>query len=235
MLPYSFSVYNFVLYLWLIVGLVVLLYFGYRHCCRYMIYKLKYKNIKTSDIYQVDHIPREDFLTLVHRLLERQGYVVRKVVPDKGSVDDGIDFILHAGHQKFALVIRQINPNYRIGSKAVGVANAGAEVHKCDGGIVISNGFFTPKAEKIAKQLYITLLDRDGLLGLLSAFRSGKHLLEIKVDEEGMPEEPIQQPEEVPPIEDKHNLDDLISEMFYNTDGIEEGAPVQQAEPDKVA
>ncbi|KNZ70150.1 restriction endonuclease [Thermincola ferriacetica] len=173
MVSYAITVYDFVLVLWTIVLSVFLMFGAGIYYTRYLRYKQRYKNIRSADIYQIDHLAEEQFVLLLIRMFEWQGFLVKKIGGESAG-QGGIDLILHKGTKKIAVVIKHTLPRYRVGSRAVLTAGNGSDVYGCTEGMVITNGFFTPKAQEAAQQLEVLLFDRGDLLGLLSYFRANK-------------------------------------------------------------
>lgn len=78
MVSYAITVYDFVLVLWTIVLSVFLMFGAGIYYTRYLRYKQRYKNIRSADIYQIDHLAEEQFVLLLIRMFEWQGFLVKK-------------------------------------------------------------------------------------------------------------------------------------------------------------
>jgi restriction system protein len=133
----------------LIVGLV----YGF-----YYLFLRKGKFTRVKDLYEVDGMDGLDFEHYLVPLFEKLGY---RAEVTKGSGDFGADLILHKRGKKYVVQAKRYSSS--IGVSAVQQVVGAIRYYKAQGAMVVTNNYFTPAAEDLAKHNKVRLIDRDEL------------------------------------------------------------------------
>ncbi|RVT62775.1 restriction endonuclease [Niallia taxi] len=127
----------------------------------YLIYRyLKRKKVlqPTYDLSDVDKMEGLEFEHFLVPLFEKIGY---RAEVTKGSGDYGADLILRKKQKKYVVQAKRYSKS--IGVSAVQEIVAAMGYYKANGAMVITNSYFTPAAENLAKANKVRLIDRDEL------------------------------------------------------------------------
>ncbi len=104
-----------------------------------------------------------DFENLSKDLLEKNGF--EKVTVTQASGDYGADVIAFRDGVKYAIQCKKYSS--KVGVKAVQEILAAKTMYKCHVGVVLTNNYFTPSAEKLAESNGILLWDKTKLDDLI--------------------------------------------------------------------
>ncbi|MDO6658006.1 restriction endonuclease [Anaerobacillus sp. 1_MG-2023] len=128
-----------------------------------IVYKLYFKNFTlTSDINIIDGMTGTEFEDYLADIFQAKGYNI-KLTPRSG--DYGVDLILRKRRNKIAVQVKCYTSN--IGVDAIQEVIAGRIYWRTKEAMVITNRFFTPNAQKLAKKSDVKLVDRDSLIKLI--------------------------------------------------------------------
>jgi len=131
------------------------------------------ETITIEDIDSMNGFEFEDFLS---KLFTNMDY---KVEQTKLSSDQGADLIIERNKNK--TVVQAKCYSGKISNKAVQEVVASIKHYKADGGMIVTNSYFTPSAIKLADSNEIRLINRDKLKELIKKyFNSGDGDLEVK-------------------------------------------------------
>lgn len=129
-----------------------------------------YKRDGVNEVSYVDEMTGDEFERVTVRVLKANGYKFVTKTPISG--DYGIDVTAEKNGKKYAFQCKRYNGN--VGVKAVQEAYSGAKMYHADVAAVITNSSFTPNARKMAKEIGVLLIDRNGLIKLMrNAERGG--------------------------------------------------------------
>lgn len=124
----------------------------------------------SATLKEIDDMTGEEFEAFVSSLLMKDGY--RAVSATKYSGDYGIDVTAEKNGKKYAFQCKRYSGN--VGVKAIQEAYSGAKMYHADVAAVITNSSFTPNARKMAKEIGVLLIDRNGLIKIMrNAERGG--------------------------------------------------------------
>ena len=126
---------------------------------RIVIRVLKRMRLAGSTLRKIDRMSGEEFEAYLGLLYDRKGYRVRYT---PGSTDFGADLLLKKKGVK--TVVQAKRYQNTVGEAAVQQALSGKGYYDADQCVVITNSYFTPAAEALARRTGVTLIDRD-LLG----------------------------------------------------------------------
>lgn len=127
----------------------------------YLLYRYMKRNRVFQRIYDLSEVDKMDGLEFEHFLVplfENAGY---KAEVTKGSGDYGADLILRKRQKKYVVQAKRYSSS--IGVSAVQEIVAAMAYYKAGGAMVITNSYFTPAAENLAKANKVRLIDRDEL------------------------------------------------------------------------
>ena len=142
----------------ILAGISYLLY-------RYLRRKKVFQHI--LDLSEVDKMRGLEFEHFLVPLFEKIGY---KAEVTKGSGDYGADLTLHKRQKKFVVQAKRYNGT--IGVSAVQEIVAAMGYYNAHGAMVITNNYFTPAAENLAKANKVRLIDRDELVYMINKERN---------------------------------------------------------------
>jgi restriction system protein len=108
---------------------------------------------------QIDQLSGPDFEKYVAGLMQRQGYRTQ-LTPASG--DFGIDIIASKDGVRTAVQVKRYQAN--VGIAAVQEVSAGLKREHCQKCMVVTNSYFTPAAQELAKYNDCQLVNRDELI-----------------------------------------------------------------------
>ncbi len=123
-------------------------------------YKSSAANINSSKIDQMSGIEFENHL--LQSLAKR---CIRAEIT-KETGDQGVDIIAKTNYGNVAIQCKRYKES--VGNSAVQEVTAGMKYYKCNGGIVITNNFFSKSAIELAKACAILLIDKKTLSDFLA-------------------------------------------------------------------
>ena len=121
------------------------------------------KYIKSS-LSQIDKMDGHEFERYLKEMYSSKGYKVQLVGED--GKDFGADLIISGGKDKLPRIVVQAKRytiKNKVGIKAIQEVFSAKEFYDCDKAAVITSGYYTSAAVKLAKKCNITLLDRNDL------------------------------------------------------------------------
>lgn len=124
--------------------------------------KYEFSNKKMINIID-DEIDGFDFEKLTKTLLEKNNY--DNITVTKASGDYGADVIAYKDNIKYAIQCKKYSE--KVGVKAIQEVIAAKTMYKCHVGVVLTNNYFTPNAEKLAESNGILLWDKNKLEELI--------------------------------------------------------------------
>ena len=174
----------------------------------FTIFKPKKKyNVGVYDIkhelYVIDCLNGREFESWCGSLLEKLQYTNIKLTPASG--DQGADII--ATHEGLRYVIQCKHYSSNVGNKPVQEVLSARRIYECDEMMVMTNSHFTPGGKEAARANNVKLIDREGLIQMMSianelfirsekatnrAIRKGKRLAKKKVKKEYSEEQLIE-------------------------------------------
>lgn len=123
-------------------------------------YELLYE--KSCDIHQlneVDIMDGRDFEIFTGNLLRSNGFININVTPSSG--DFGADVIAEKDDVRYAIQCKRYDSS--VGVSAVQEVIASKSLHDCHVACVLTNNYFTPAAEELARKNLVILWDRNKL------------------------------------------------------------------------
>jgi restriction system protein len=111
------------------------------------------------EISQIDQLPGPEFEKYVAGLMNRRGYATKLTAM---SGDFGIDIIASKGGVRTAVQVKRYQAN--VGIAAVQEVVAGMKKEHCQNCMVVTNSYFTPAAQELARYNDCELVDRDQLI-----------------------------------------------------------------------
>ena len=136
----------------------------YQHSTRYVL------NISEDDkilLNQIDNMDGHEFERFITEVLKKNGYT--NVYTTKASGDYGADVIGELEGVKYAFQCKRFES--KIGPKPIGEVLRGMNHYHCQKGVVITNNFFTPQAQKESQVNNVELWDRNKVLQLCRSER----------------------------------------------------------------
>jgi len=109
----------------------------------------------------IDSMSGSTFEKRLKILYENLGYDVTHV---GHSGDAGVDLILEKDGKRTAVQAKRWSSH--VGEKAVQEIYTGCRYHHCHSSIIVTSNYFTPMAWKVAKEIGVWLVDRNGLIRL---------------------------------------------------------------------
>jgi restriction system protein len=132
----------------------------------YYFFLKKRKYYRVKDLYEVDKMDGHDFEHYLAPLFERLDY---RAEVTKGSGDFGADLILRKKGKKYVVQAKRYSGT--IGVSAVQEVVGALGYYKAHGAMVVTNNYFTPAAEELAKHNRVQLIDRDELSNMMKGRR----------------------------------------------------------------
>ena len=124
----------------------------------------KKQAIRKSGIKEIDTMDGIDFEKRLEVMFGDLGYKVKRTPP---SGDFGADLVLE--NQKGTTVVQAKRYSKPVGVKAVQEVIGSIAFYKAINALVVTNMYFTPQAEKLARCNGVELWDRDKLIETLSS------------------------------------------------------------------
>lgn len=121
-----------------------------------------------ASLAEIDAMTGIEFEDLLQELLEARGYEVQRT---PASGDLGVDLIAQRGGESIAIQAKRRAG--KVDRRAVSDAVAGMRHYGCSAAMVITNGRFTPDAERLAASNHCRLVDRRLLANWLREARGG--------------------------------------------------------------
>ena len=118
--------------------------------------------LSQTEIEKVDIMEGYEFERFVKTLFFYLGYDAE--LTPKGK-DFGADLILNKDNEKTAVQVKRYSG--KVGIKAVQEIVGAKKHYKADETMVVTNNYFTPEAEMIAKEYCVRLIDRSELIELM--------------------------------------------------------------------
>lgn len=126
------------------------------------IYLYKTRRFAKAGMADIDRLSGKEFEQYLEVFFKQRGYQAHRT-PYQG--DYGADLILRQGEVK--TVVQAKRYNRRVGVKAVQEAVAAKDYYRCDKVLVVTNSYFSPQAQTLAKANQVELWDRDVLVARL--------------------------------------------------------------------
>jgi restriction system protein len=115
----------------------------------------KFHAIRLANIDEMSGIQFEHYLK---KLFSHRGY---RVSITKASGDLGVDLIAVRGDERIAIQVKRYQRT--VSRRAVSDAVAGMKHYRCNRAMVVTNSYFTPGAQTLARANNCPLVDRDKL------------------------------------------------------------------------
>ncbi len=142
-------------------GILAVIYFFYQRA-------QQAKRVRALQIADVDRMTGTRFEEYVAQLLQDQGYQVKHT---GASGDLGVDLVARNGQFKYAVQIkRQADA---VSRRAVSDAVAGMAQYGCNAAMVVTNNYFSPGAQELARANHCVLIDRERLARWIIEFQRG--------------------------------------------------------------
>lgn len=129
--------------------------------------------LESIDLQKVDQMDGFSFEYYVAEILKKNGYT--KVFVTSGSGDFGVDITAYKDNKKYAFQCKNYQSN--LGVSPIQEVYSGAPKYGASVCVVVTNSYFTPHAQELAKSLNVVLWDRAKLAQLI---RSGKEAPIVK-------------------------------------------------------
>ena len=123
-------------------------------------YELLYeKSCDIPQLNEVDIMDGRDFEIFTGNLLRSNGFININVTPSSG--DFGADVIAEKDDVRYAIQCKRYDSS--VGVSAVQEVIASKSLHDCHVACVLTNNYFTPAAEELARKNLVILWDRNKL------------------------------------------------------------------------
>ena len=119
--------------------------------------------LRTSDMSSVDGMTGRQFELYLEVLFQSLGYGVEQLPT---STDYGADLILVTGDKRIALQAKRYKAN--VGNRAVQMILGAKSYYGCQEAWIVTNSFYTKAAIQMATKTNVVLVDRNGLLDLMT-------------------------------------------------------------------
>lgn len=144
-----------------IIGLMTLQIIYYR---RKRIDQQNYvSKLQASDMAAVDVMTGREFELYLEVLFQTLGYGAEQLPTSK---DFGADLILVSGDKRIALQAKRYKAN--VGNRAVQMILGAKSYYGCQEAWIVTNSFYTKAAIQMATKTNVVLVDRNGLLDLMT-------------------------------------------------------------------
>lgn len=130
---------------------------------RHKKYGRRIYNIK-NEIFIVDCLNGKEFESWCGSLLEKLQYTNIQLTPVSG--DQGADIIATYDGLRYAIQCKHYSSN--VGNKPVQEVLSARRIYECDAMMVMTNSHFTPGGKEAAKANNVKLIDREGLIQMMS-------------------------------------------------------------------
>lgn len=135
------------------------------------------KLLINNDITKVDLMEGYEFEEYLRALFFYAGYDAKVTQKSK---DFGADLILEKNDQ--VIVVQAKRYNKSVGAKSVQEIFSAKEHYKATDASVVTNSYFSPQAEQLAKELGVRLIDRDELIEMVKSVTEIIGEVEIDTD-----------------------------------------------------
>ncbi|MES2899498.1 MAG: restriction endonuclease [Pseudomonadota bacterium] len=125
------------------------------------------QHYREIDMAEIDLMDGLEFERYVGRLLKHEGYSDVKVT--QGSGDNGVDIFATRGTHRFSIQVKRQQSS--VSRRAVSDAVAGRDGYECDGAMVVTNNWLSPKARKFAEQTACEIVERETLIEWVARYR----------------------------------------------------------------
>lgn len=125
--------------------------------------KFSKTNENHSTMQEIDMMSGYDFENYMYMVYKNLGYLVEQT-PFSG--DQGADLIIHTEDGKVAMQVKRYSRN--VGNRAIQEVVASKNYYGCTKCAVITNSYFTQHAIDLANCNGVSLIDRDGLMKMVS-------------------------------------------------------------------
>ena len=149
---------------------VTIIFYFLRLIYRFIDKKITYNYIRNIDIHSLDSLTGVEFEKFLYYSFRSLGL---KVIKTQDSRDYGADLVLHMRDQTI-VIQSKLYFNHNVGNSAIQEIVSARTYYSADGGVVITNSFFTKSAHTLADSTQIKLIDRSALTNFLSLDRSDK-------------------------------------------------------------
>lgn len=116
------------------------------------------------ELYVIDCLNGREFESWCGSLLEKLQYTNIQLTPVSG--DQGADIIATYDGLRYAIQCKHYSSN--VGNKPVQEVLAARRIYECDAMMVMTNSHFTPGGKEAAKANNVKLIDREGLIQMMS-------------------------------------------------------------------
>lgn len=127
--------------------------------------KIMFSNDVQQELSIIDNLEGIEFENYIGQLVKRNGY--KNVTVTKGSGDFGADIIATKNGIKYAIQCKRFSST--VSSQPIGEVLRAMNAYKCQGGIVITNNYFTKQAIQEGEISNVQLWDRDVLISMLNS------------------------------------------------------------------
>lgn len=114
----------------------------------------------------IDMMNSAEFETYIMTLLKARGYHARRA---HHIIDHGVDIIANRGRERIGVQTRR--SAHKLDHKTVQHAVAGAQLHRSQATMVITNNYFTERAQQEGALHHCVLIDRDTLTKWIAEFQ----------------------------------------------------------------
>ena len=121
------------------------------------------KKLQASDMAAVDVMTGREFELYLEVLFQTLGYGAEQLPTSK---DFGADLILVSGDKRIALQAKRYKAN--VGNRAVQMILGAKSYYGCQEAWIVTNSFYTKAAIQMATKTNVVLVDRNGLLDLMT-------------------------------------------------------------------
>jgi restriction system protein len=121
------------------------------------------KQLRESDMNAVDHMTGRQFELYLEVLFQALGYGTEQLPTTN---DFGADLILTTGETRIAVQAKRYKGN--VGNRAVQMILGAKKYYQCDAAWIVTNSFYTKAAIQMASKTDVVLVDRNGLLDLMT-------------------------------------------------------------------
>lgn len=119
--------------------------------------------LESVDLQKIDQMDGFSFEYYIAELLKKHGY--KQVLVTSGSGDFGVDITAYKDNKKYAFQCK--NYQSKLGVSPIQEVYSGAPKYNASVCVVVTNSYFTPHAQELAKSLNVILWDRSMLARLI--------------------------------------------------------------------
>jgi len=129
------------------------------------------KRLQASDMASVDSMNGRQFELYLEVLFQKLGYGTEQLPT---SNDFGADLILVNGEKRIAVQAKRYKGN--VGNRAVQMILGAKKYYGCNEAWIVTNSFYTKAAIQMSEKTDVLLVDRNGLLDLMTKSTKSKTL-----------------------------------------------------------